>query len=156
MECRARRFVALAVVCALVSGCTTVAVPIRSYGYKDQTPTDRADDLVSRQRAGAQLTEWDLAINQLQVANSGANAFLTTAAAIVGLRAARNKSQAATAALATGGLVGMSLSDAMIQLSRLNVYIEGIAALECATTAYDAVGLREITALIPKGCKATP
>lgn len=145
----ARCAAAAAAICALAS-CAGTAVPVRSYGYdtdtKKRVVSDTVSPLSSRDRAAHLLREWDMSLQGIQGANTAANTALPALAGLVGLRAARNKASAPTAALAAVGLVGMSISDAMIQLSRMNVYIEGIAALECAVVHYDAVGLESVRA----------
>lgn len=134
----------LAIASTILASCAGTGVPVRPYGYLDDQYQQRAEVLSNRDRAETLLYEWDKSLQYIQNANTATNTALPALAGLVGYRAARQKSAPATAGLAALGLVGMSITDAMVQLSRMNVYIEGISALECAVTEYDSVGLTSI------------
>ena len=148
MESHLSRGVATATLLAALAGCASVGSPIRPYGYDLQGQSTAGSHLSVRKRADLHLKQWDRALQELQAGNTAASILLPATAALIGLRAARSKSSAATAGLASAGLVGISIADAMLQLSRVNVYLEGIAAMECGTNAYDAVHFSTIRSLI--------
>jgi len=83
---------------------------------------------------------WDQAGQHIQHGNTASIISLTSLSALVAYRAARNHNGAATAAMAATGLVGLSLSDALIVTSRLNIYNKGIQAMECSINAYSSAG----------------
>ncbi len=121
----------------LLAGCAGVAVPIGSYEHEGQDSDNNVVLISQRDRATHFLKLWDASIQNIQHANSTAQATLPAIAGGAAYRVARSKSSPATAVLAAVGLYGTSVSDSFVQLSRLNVYLEGIAALECATMHFD-------------------
>lgn len=88
------------------------------------------------------IAQWDQAIRNIQGANSASNAGLAGIATTLGYRAARNLSKTATVGWAAAGLFGLSVSEAFVQVSRINVYSAGINGVECALSAY---GPSEVT-----------
>jgi len=92
------------------------------------------------QYALQQEYQWDEAARNIQIGNTGALVGLTAIGGLITYRVARNHGGAATAATAAGGLVGLSLSDALIVTSRLMIYNRGIQAMECAIAAYGSAG----------------
>jgi hypothetical protein len=121
----------------LLTGCAGVAVPIGSYEHARRDSDDNTIPTSPRDRATHFLKLWDESIQNIQHANSTAQASLPAIAGGAAYRVARSKSSPATAVLAAVGLYGTSVADSFVQLSRLNVYLEGIAALECATMHFD-------------------
>ena len=82
------------------------------------------------------ISQWDSAIANIKGANTASNAGLAGIATAIGYRAARDLSKTATVGLAAGGLYGMSMSEAFVQVGRINAYSAGIQAMECALGAY--------------------
>jgi hypothetical protein len=121
----------------LMAGCAGVAVPIGAYDHEGRDADGNIVPQSPRERAMHFLRLWDASIQNIQHANSTAQATLPAIAGGAAYRIARSKSSPATAVLAAVGLYGTSVSDSFVQLSRLNVYLEGIAALECATMHFD-------------------
>jgi hypothetical protein len=130
------RLVAL-LIFVMMAGCAGVAVPIGAYDHEGRDAAGNTVALSPRERAMHFLKLWDASIQNIQHANSSAQATLPAIAGGAAYRVARSKSSPATAVLAAVGLYGTSVSDSFVQLSRLNVYLEGIAALECATMHFD-------------------
>lgn len=130
------RLIAL-LIFVLMAGCAGVAVPIGAYDHEGRDAAGNTVALSPRERAMHFLKLWDASIQNIQHANSTAQATLPAIAGGAAYRVARSKSSPATAVLAAVGLYGTSVSDSFVQLSRLNVYLEGIAALECATMHFD-------------------
>lgn len=125
----------------LLSGCVGLAVPItRSV----PPPGDLATDIEPyrtlydnpRDLGIYRVVQWNKAIINLQRANGGSIIGQSAAAGAVVYRSARNLSHPATALLAATGLYGNSLSDAFVQVSRINVYLAGVEGMECAIAAY--------------------
>jgi|GEM_PF-5996447 len=89
-----------------------------------------------RELAFVRIEQWSEGVSNLQTGNTIASSALLPLAAIIGYRTARSKSAAATASLATGGIIGLTLSDALIQVNRIDAYLRGIGAMECALANY--------------------
>jgi len=138
----AARFACLVVSIFIIGGCAGVGKPI-----PDHIPDELNEDEKAHLRkiyedplemAYLRINQWNRAVDNLQTTNTAASSALLPLAAIIGYRTARNKSAAATAGLATGGIIGLTLSDALIQINRLDVYLKGIEAMECAANHYRA------------------
>ena len=129
-----------------LTGCAGIGTPIGPRFARGESQTldkDYYDNPIAV--AHARVVEWDDAIQNIQHGNAGAIGSLTAINGALVYRAARNKTGVATALLAAGGMVGMSLSDALIQVSRLGIYENGISAMECAIYAYRGAGGRRRT-----------
>jgi hypothetical protein len=129
----------------LFAGCAGVTVPIGSYEYEGRDAAKKTIPTPPRERAAHFLKLWDESIQNIQQSNSTAQAVLPAVAGGAAYRVARSKSSPATAVLAALGLYGTSVSDSFVQLSRLNVYMEGIFALECATMHFDRTSAAVMT-----------
>lgn len=139
---KACRIGVIGIVMAL-TGCAGVFQPMGNRVERLETTLEgRIDDLYGHplEFAYARIAEWNEATRNIQGANNGAIGTLTALSGALVYRTARNKTGAATAALATTGLVGLSLSDALVQVGRLNTYEKGSAAMECAIYAYKGAG----------------
>lgn len=124
----------------LLTGCAGLTVPITR-----SVPKENAAAEIERYRsyydnprdlAIYRIAQWNDALTNLQTANGGSIAGQSAIAGVVTYRAARNLSHPATALLAATGLYGNSLSDAFVQVSRINVYLAGVEGMECALAAY--------------------
>lgn len=131
------RLAVLAFAIVALGGCTSVVSPVRPYAYGVGCEGPSGCQGSPRDLADQRLAQWDKAIDELQGANGTSHALIPAIATTAAYRAARSKSSAATAVLAAVGLYGASQADTFVQLSRLNVYIEAIAAVECAVANYD-------------------
>lgn len=139
---RSIQFSCLAAGALFLIGCAGVGNPIPNH-FPDKLDADEKARLRATYEdpldmAYLRIDQWSRAVNNLQTTNTAASSALLPLAAIIGYRTARNKSAAATAGLATGGIIGLTLSDALIQINRLDVYLKGIEAMECAANHYRA------------------
>jgi len=132
----------LATALLFLAGCAGVGKPIPDHIPKELA-SEKRDALRKAyedpvELAYNRINQWSTAVENLQTSNTVASSALLPLAAIIGYRTARGKSSAATAGLATGGIIGLTLSDALIQINRLDVYLKGIKAMECAVNHYSA------------------
>jgi len=127
-----------------LSACSGITQPMESrYGNGLQpSELEKANSITRNpyQYALEQEYLWDQAGQHIQHGNTASIVSLTSLSALVAYRAARNHNGAATAVMAATGLVGLSLSDALVITSRLNIYNKGIQAMECSINAYSAAG----------------
>ena len=140
MQARPVRSSLALIVAALLSGCVGLSVPIT----RKMPHPDDATDLElyrynydnPRRLAIYRIAQWSDASESIQRANGISIVGQSALSGAVTYRAARDLSNPATALLAATGLYGNSLSDAFVQVSRLNVYSAGIEGMECALAAY--------------------
>jgi hypothetical protein len=128
------------VMAALVTGCAGLAMPI-SRTVPASTATEDVEHYRRwydnpRDLAIYRVAQWNAAIANLERANGASIIGQSGIAGAVTYRSARNLSHPATALLAAAGLYGNSLSDAFVQVSRINVYLAGVEGMECAIAAY--------------------
>lgn len=130
--------------CLAMTGCVGLGVPIGRRvpegrdGTKMDTLVTAYEDYYKDPRRLAlwRIAQWDHAMGNIQGGNTAANVGLAGVATALGYSAARELSKSTTIGLAAGGLFGMSLSEAMVQVSRVNVYSAGIRGMECALASY--------------------
>jgi hypothetical protein len=138
-----------------LSSCAGLGAPIGSrLPPKDVTLYDTAYSN-PRSLALGRIAQWDRAIRNIQGANVSANAGLAGIATTLAYRAARDLSKPATVGWATAGLFGIGISEAFVQVSRINVYSAGIRGVECALSAYGP-GPIEATSAKPVAVMAPP